>query len=278
MSPSRAIRIPPSRTPIRRDRSTLLRRVGRWRKRARWVWCKLNAIPKMVRIVVIAATILAVFCGMNLVYQVLRKPTEVFAPVSGAFNKTPIETWRQYAPLFREYSTASISPELLGALAQVEGAGNPVASTYWRWRLTWNPFAIYQPASSSVGMYQMTDAAFAEARHYCIRDHIVLEDGCSLIRLDSRVPPSRAIELTAVFLDQKVTAILARPGKTAASAQQKRELAATIHLCGTGPAKAFAHRGFHPIAGERCGDQEVATYLAQINAMTREFLRIEAER
>ena len=62
--------------------------------------------------------------------------------------------------------------------AQVEGAGNPVASTYWRWRLTWDPFAIYQPASSSVGMYQMTDAAFAEARHYCIRDHIVVEDGC----------------------------------------------------------------------------------------------------
>jgi hypothetical protein len=43
-----------------------LRRVGRWRKRARWVWCKLNAIPKKARIVVIAATILAVFSGMNL--------------------------------------------------------------------------------------------------------------------------------------------------------------------------------------------------------------------
>jgi hypothetical protein len=242
------------------------------------MWCKLNAVPKTVRIVVITATILAVFSGMNLVYQVLRKPTEVFAPVSGEFNKTPVETWRQYAPLFREYSTASISPELLTALAQVEGAGNPVASTYWRWRRTWDLCAIYQPASSSVGMYQMTDAAFAEARPYCIRDHIVVENGCSLIGLDSRVPPSRAIELTAVFLDRKVTAILARPLKAAASAQQKRELAAIVHLCGATAAKAFARRGFHPIAGERCGDQEVATYLAQINAMTREFLRIEAER
>jgi len=255
-----------------------LRRVGRWRKRARWVWCKFNAIPKTARIVVIAATILAVFSGMNLVYQVLRKPTEVFAPVSGAFNKTPAETWRQYAPLFREYSTAAISPELLAALAQVEAAGNPVASTYWRWRLTWNPFAIYQPASSSVGMYQMTDAAFAEARRYCIRDHNVVEEGCFLTGLDSRVLPSRAVELTAVFLDRKVAAILAHPLKTAAGAQQKRELAAIIHLCGASSAKAFARRGFHPIAGERCGDQEVATYLAQINAMTREFLRIEAER
>jgi hypothetical protein len=250
---SRATIIPPPRTAIRRDRTTLLRRVGRWGKRARGVWRKLNAVPKPVRITVIAATVLAVFSATNLVYHVVRKPTEVFAPVSGALNKTPIETWRQYAPLFREYSTASISPELLAALAQVEGAGNPVASTYWRWRLTWNPFAIYQPASSSVGMYQMTDAAFAEARRYCIHDHIVVEDGCSW-------------------------AILARPLKAAATAQQKRELAAIIHLCGPGPAKAFAHRGFHPIAGDRCGDQEVATYLAQINAMTREFLRIEAER
>jgi hypothetical protein len=239
---------------------------------------KLHAVPKAVRIVVIAATILAVFSATNLVYHLVRKPTEVFAPVSGEFNKTPVETWRQYAPLFREYSTASISPELLAALAQVEGAGNPVASTYWRWRLTWNPFAIYQPASSSVGMYQMTDAAFAEARHYCIRNHIVVEDGCSLTGLDSRALPSRAIELTEVFLERKVTAILARPLKTAAGAQQKRELAAIIHLCGASSAKAFARRGFHPIADERCGDQEVATYLAQINAMTREFLRMEAER
>ena len=168
----RATSAPPSRRPIHRGRSTLSRRVGRWRKRARWVWRKLNAVPKALRIVVVAVTILAIFSATNLVYHVLRKPTEVFAPVSGAFNKTPVETWRQYAPLFREYSTAAISPELLAALAQVEAAGNPVASTYWRWRLTWNPFAIYQPASSSVGMYQMTDAAFAEARHYCIRDHV----------------------------------------------------------------------------------------------------------
>jgi hypothetical protein len=137
----------------------------------------------------------------------------LFSPVSGEFNKSPNETWRQYAPLFREYSTASITPELLASLAQVESAGNPVASTYWRWRLTWNPLAIYQPASSSVGMYQMTDAAFAETRHYCVRDHIVVEDGCSLTGLDSRVPPSRAIELAAVFLDRKITAILRASAK-----------------------------------------------------------------
>jgi hypothetical protein len=167
-----------------------------------------------------------------LVDQVMRKPTEMFFPVSGAMNKTPAETWRQYAPLFREYSTTSIIPELLAALAQVEGAGNPVARTYSRWRLTWNPFAIYQPASSAVGMYQMTDAAFAEARRYCIRHHTVVEDGCWLNGLYARVLPSHAIELTAVFLDRNVAAILARRPNATANQQQKQALAAMIHLCG----------------------------------------------
>ena len=52
-------------------------------------------------------------------------------------SRPPAETWRDYGSLFREYSTAVISPELLAALAQVEGAGNPVATTYWRWQRCW---------------------------------------------------------------------------------------------------------------------------------------------
>ena len=243
----------------------------------RWVLYKLNAVPTAIRVFLIAAAALAVFSAANLVYHVLQKPSEVFSPVSGALNKAPIETWRQYAPLFREYSTASVSPELLAALAQVEGAGNPLASTYWRWRPTWNPFDVYQPASSSVGMYQMTDAAFAEARRYCIRHHTVLESGCSLNGLDSRIVPRRAIELTAVFLDRNVTGILARRPNGMVSAQQNDELAAIIHLCGGGFAKAFVRRSFHLLAGERCGAHDVATYLARIKAVKQMFLRFVAD-
>jgi len=237
-----------------------------------------GAAPSATRIFVIAATILAVFSATNFVYHVVHKPTELFFPVSGAFNKKPAETWQQYAPLFREYSTAAITPELLAALAQVESAANPLASTYWRWGLTWNPFTVYQPASSAVGMYQMTDAAFAEARRYCIRHHTVVEEGCSLKGVYTRVVPSHTIELTAVFLDRNVSAILAQRPNATASPQHKQELAAIIHLCGAGPAKAFASRGFHLTAGERCGDHDVATYLARISAMKREFLRLAAER
>jgi hypothetical protein len=49
-------------------------------------------------------------------------------------------------------------------------------------------------------MYQMTDPTLAETR--CIRDHIVVDDGCSWNALYPRVAPSRAVELTAVYLDR----------------------------------------------------------------------------
>jgi hypothetical protein len=112
-------------------RSALIDNIAGSRKRVQWALCKLNPIPTAVRVVFICIAVLAVFSTSNLVYQMLHKPTEVFAPISSEFNKAPVETWRRYAPLFREYSTTSISPELLAALAQVESAGNPVASTYW---------------------------------------------------------------------------------------------------------------------------------------------------
>ena len=49
-----------------------------------------------------------------------------------------------------------------------------------------------------------------------------------------------------------------------------------IHLCGAGAAKAFARRGFSLTAGERCGDHDVATYLARVKEMEREFRRLAA--
>ncbi len=126
-------------------------------------------------------------------------------------------------------------------------------------------------------MYQMTNAAFAEAQGYCILYHTVVENGCSATAFHSRVVPRDATEFTAVFLDRKVTAILGHRRKTKISRQQREELAAIIHLCGTVPATAFARRGFRLMPGERCGDHDVAAYLARIDAMKREFLRFAAD-
>src|SRR5215471_7902300 len=259
------------------ERSAPVGSLDRWCKRAERALAKFKAIPPAMRVVLICVAVLAVFSVVNLVYQILHKPTEVFALIPGESNKAPTETWRQYASLFLEYSTTSISPELLAALAQVESAGNPIARTYWRWSLTSDPFAVYHPASSAVGMYQMTDAALSEAQGYCILHHAVVDTGCSATLIHSRVVPRYATELTAVFLDRNVAAILGHRRKTKISRQQREELAAVIHLCGTGPAKAFARRGFRLTPGERCGDHDLAAYLVQINEMKRLFLHLAAE-
>src|SRR4051794_41563820 len=122
-----------------------LSRLRGWRQKARWAWRKLARVPRIVRIAGVVAILLAVVALTNIVYQVIQKPTELFAFVGHRLDKEPAETWRQYGALFRTYSTGTISPELLAALAQSENSRNPVERTYWRWRLSFNPFAIYQP-------------------------------------------------------------------------------------------------------------------------------------
>jgi hypothetical protein len=175
-----------------------------------------------------------------------------------------------------------ITPELLASLAQMEGSGNPVARTYWRWRLSWNPFELYRPASSVVGMFQITDGTFAEARRHCIHDHVVVDDGawydarsCWFNGLYTRVVPGHAVEMTAALLDRTVARTLGRNRIATASLQQRQDLAAVIHLCGGGTGNAYARRGFRLRRGQRCGDHDARRYLAE-NVLKRQFARLAA--
>jgi hypothetical protein len=281
MTHATTARAAPRRTRVRRARGGSRRSlVVRWTRR---ILLALLAAPLAVRLVVIALAAVVIWSAVNWMYQVVRKPTELFFPLSGSLSKPPPETWRQYGPLFREHSTAVITPDLLAALAQVEGAGNPVARTYWRWRLSWNPLEIYQPASSAVGMFQLTDGTFQEARRYCIHDHVVVEEGrwndpraCWFNGLYTRVVPSHAVELTAALLDRQVAQTLERLRLGGATLRQRQDLAAVIHLCGAGAGAAYARRGFRMAAGQRCGDHDAGRYLEQVNALRRQFVRLAA--
>jgi hypothetical protein len=220
--------------------------------------------------------LLLTFLLTNLAYHVIHKPTELFFFVGHRLDKEPSGTWRQYGALFRTYSTSTITPELLAALAQVESSGNPVDRTYWRWQFSFNPFAIYQPASSAVGLFQMTDPAYTEVARFCIRTNAVTDTGCGFGPY-IRALPSHAAELASIYLDRNVASVLARAGDVAASPQQKQDLAAFIHLCGGGPATAYARRHFQMITGERCGDHLVAAYIAKVNMMKRLFQQLAAD-
>lgn len=245
--------------------------------RRRWLQAFRRA-PLPVQIVVGTAAVFTLWLAVNWTYQVIRKPSELFFPVSGTLYKTPAETWRQYAPIFEQHATRVITPDFLAALAQVEGSGNPVVRTYWRWSLTTQPFEVYRPASSAVGMYQITNGTFAEARRYCIHDHQVVEDGpwhqlrsCWFNGLYARVVPSHAVELTSAYLDRRVDDALRRHRITAASLRQKQELAAVIHLCGAGAGEGYARRNFRLLAQQRCGDHDVRGYLSRVRAMQSVF-------
>jgi len=215
--------------------------------------------------------------ALNWVYQVVRKPAELFFPVSGALDKTPTETWQHYEPIFRRHSTAVMTPELLAALAQVEGSGNPVARTPWRLRASSDPREVYRPASSAVGMYQITDGTFREAKRYCIRDNAVLEDGCWFNSLYMRVIPSHAVELTSAYLDRRVAMVLERH-RLKPTPEQKQDLAAIIHLCGAAAGDSYARRGLRLAPGQRCGEHDARAYLARVNAMKRVFARLSTFR
>jgi hypothetical protein len=251
--------------------------------RRRWMRTFRRA-PGVMQIVMTVAVVLVLSLAINWIYQVIRKPSELFFPVSGTLFKTPPETWRSYGTIFRRHSTSAITPEFLAALAQVEGAGNPIARTYWRWSWKIKPFEMYRPASSAVGMYQMTDGTFAEARHFCIHDHAVAQDGpwddwhsCWLNSLYFRVVPSHAVELTSAYLDVHVANTLARNRIAAASVLQKQHLAAAIHLCGAGAGDLYARHGFRFAQGQRCGDHDPRVYLARVDAMKVVFVHLAAQ-
>lgn len=271
-------------------RTGLRRRLARIRRflQARWnefqlMRAALAAAPFPFRLIVGGLLLLLIWSTVNWTYHAIHKPTELFFPLDDTLDKNPADTWRQYKSLFVKHSTSIITPELLAALAQLESGGNPVARTYWRWRLTWNPLGVYRPASSAVGLYQITDGTFQEAKRYCIHNHQVVEEGpwhdlrsCWFNDFYMRVWPTHAVEMTAALLDRRVTQILGARRFAAVSLRRKQELAAVIHLCGAGAGREFVARGFRLTSRQRCGDHDVRHYVARVSILMREFAKLAA--
>ncbi|HYE38456.1 MAG TPA: hypothetical protein VEB23_00910, partial [Ramlibacter sp.] len=113
-------------------------------------------------------------------------------------------------------------------------------------------------------------------------DHQVVEKGawndwrsCWFNGLYMRVVPSHAAEMTSAFLHRRVTDTLERLRVSNATAQQRLDLAAVIHLCGAGAARAYAANGFRAAPAQRCGSHHLDRYLADVRALTRVFARLQ---
>jgi hypothetical protein len=274
-----------TRKPPPRPRKRAFRLPQLWpaaKLRKQW-WRAFRQAPPTAQVITCVVAAITLSLTINWIYQVIRKPSELFFPVSGTLYKTPTESWREYGAIFRKHSTSVITPEFLAALAQVEGSGNPIVRTYWRWSWKPQPFEVYRPASSAVGMYQITDGTYEEAKQYCIHDHVVVEagawndwDACWFNSLYMRVIPSHAVEMTSAYLDRRVASILRRHRIRSATLQQKQNLATLIHLCGAGAGNSYARRGLKLRAGQRCGDHDARVYIVRVNVMKRVFAGLAA--
>jgi hypothetical protein len=110
-----------SSTPKTTRARTRRPRVPRPKGRAQRRWRRtIQRVPRAVKIILAMAAVLTLSIALNWIYQVVRKPSELLFPVSGAFSKRPAETWAEYAPLFRKFATHVMTPDLLAAMAQVD--------------------------------------------------------------------------------------------------------------------------------------------------------------
>jgi hypothetical protein len=171
-----------------------------------------------------------------------------------------------------------MTPEFLAALAQTESAGNPVAQPYWRWDLSSNPFEIYAPASSSSGLFQITQGTFEEGKKFCIHNGRVAMDGpwhklnsCWFNFLYSRLSPTDSIEITSArlhYLTEKIAG-------SNQDLEKKQELATVIHLCGMKKAQQYFRLGFKKLGS--CGDHSVSAYLSKIKKLTKKFALLRSQ-
>ncbi len=223
--------------------------------------------------------LIPLFFVVNWTWQALRKPSEVVGLLDSGFYKSPEITWKAFGDLFVSHSTELVPPELLAALAQAESRGNPIARTYWRWRWSWNPFYWYMPASSAVGLFQITDGTFAEASRYCLHYNKVVKrtawydpSSCWFNWTYNRLLPSHAAEMTAAYLHVQVEKMAY--GKPIALST-KHDLAALSHLCGPGVAQMYLKQGFRFAKNTYCDAHDPQAYLKKIRGLMATFRQLK---
>ena len=216
----------------------------------------------------------------NFIAQLVLKPSEVLGLAGMGSTKTPRQTWAELGPAFQSRATRLIAPEFLAALAQVESSGDPFAGPPWRWRWTTNPLRLYGPASTAVGLMQITDGNFKQARVLCVKNGRVARDGpwsdpdaCRLTGLYSRLAAADAIEMTSAFLHLHVSKLLAKT-KRKVSVREREGLAAVIHLCGPEKGPALVRANFNADALGSCGEQAVGPYVRQVLRYRAQFSRM----
>jgi hypothetical protein len=219
--------------------------------------------------------LVSLFFSLNFFVQIVRHPAEALGMVGLGKSRSISQTWRDFSDEFQEHSTAIMTPTFLAAMAQVESGGNPLATPKWRFRRSDSVWRWFAPESTSVGLFQFTTGTYEKAKKFCIHEGRVARDGpwydpstCWFNWTYLRISASDSIEMASAYLHRAVKASL---GNRRSSLQNQRRLAAIIHLCGAGKARAFIQSGFSLSSIRYCGRHSVEKYVKRIERHDRQL-------
>lgn len=219
--------------------------------------------------------------GLNILIGVIRKPAHLLNPISKFFYKVPSQTWQSYRGEFKEYETDIMDAAFLAALAQAESSGNPIATAYWHFSFKQDLLSIFQPASSSLGLYQMTMDTFKDAKRFCFSEDGIRVDenranlkACWKNNFRFRFSAADSIQLTSARLHYYTNVALSNYKKTL-SKTTKQQLAAIIQLCGPGRAKEFIRNGFSLKQMKACGSHSVPNYVSRVFKYRKIFASLD---
>ena len=202
----------------------------------------------------------------NITYSLIDKPGQALSPISHLFKKFPTQTWQNYDRYFQDFATTEISASFLAALAQSESGGNPLATVYWRWQWTKDIHKIFHPASSALGMYQITVGTFQRMKNYCWQKGVVKKQDCFWNQFRTRFSSYDSIYLVSAYLNHWV--------KKYPRYRDKEKMAALIHLCG--PQKVKRHMRWHGNLNKitKCGTHSTRRYVNKIKRYQNTFHRL----
>ncbi|MCB0348754.1 MAG: hypothetical protein KDD37_07955 [Bdellovibrionales bacterium] len=219
--------------------------------------------------------------ALNIILGVIRKPAHLLNPISKLFYKVPSQTWNSYKDVFSSYETDILDAHFLAALAQTESSGNPIATAYWQFSFKQDILSIFQPASSSIGLYQMTYDTFEDAKRFCFLNGEVRADDnranlkiCWKNNFRFRFLVSDSVSLTSARLHYYTQKVL-KKYKGAVSKLKQQQLAAIIQLCGPNRASSFIRNGFSVKSMGLCGSHSVPAYVARVFKYKKIFESID---
>ncbi len=213
----------------------------------------------------------------NFIWHSLNHPSQILS-LFLSFPKSPSELWNSYKDDFKDSATHRMSSEQLAALALVESSGDPFATPPWTFTWSLNPFSLYRPASSAVGLMQLTKGTSLLASRYCISDGEVIDEGedsffwrCWQNYFSSRLSASHSIELTAAYLTAQIDDLLQKDN---ISKRAQLRLASTIHLCGKAYARKLIKNQFKLSKQWRCGTHSLYLYTKRVESYEKIFERL----